>query len=265
MKSPFPGMDPYLERHWGDVHTRLMVYAANQINTQLPADLQARVEETLAVETDDLAWRTVYPDVSVEESPRTSPTESPPSAESASGVSVAQPCVLMLDEPRTQRHLEIIDMGERGRVITVIEVLSPSNKVGNAGRLAYVGKQRQYLGAGINLVEIDLIRTGEFVLAAPREQIPTDYRTPYLVCIRRAVQPARIDVYRAPLRETLPNIPIPLRPTDQDVVLQLQPLIDDCYRDGRYDRIDYRADPVPRLDDEDARWTDEVLREKGLR
>jgi len=49
------------------------------------------------------------------------------------------------------------------------------------------------------------------------------------------------------------------------VVLQLQPLLDDCYRDGRDHRIDYRRDPVPRLSEDDSRWIDQLLREQGLR
>ena len=69
MKSPFPGMDPYLEQFWGDVHTTLMVYARNQINESLPDDLQARVEESLSVETDEGFHRTVYPDIRVVEEP----------------------------------------------------------------------------------------------------------------------------------------------------------------------------------------------------
>ena len=59
MKSPFPGMDPYLESHWGDLHTTLMVYARNQLNAQLPDDLQARVEESLAVMEDDEVARCI--------------------------------------------------------------------------------------------------------------------------------------------------------------------------------------------------------------
>ena len=45
MKSPFPGMDPYLEAHWGDIHQRIVLYAADQLQGQLPSDLRARVEE----------------------------------------------------------------------------------------------------------------------------------------------------------------------------------------------------------------------------
>jgi hypothetical protein len=50
MKSPFPGMDPYLEARWGDVHQRLITYAADQLAPRLPADLRARVEERVFVE-----------------------------------------------------------------------------------------------------------------------------------------------------------------------------------------------------------------------
>lgn len=59
--------------------------------------------------------------------------------------------------------------------------------------------------------------------------------------------------------------PIPLRPGERDVVLQLQPLIDDCYRDGRYHRIDYQIDPKPKFDEADALWIDSRLREQSRR
>ncbi|MEO8166454.1 MAG: DUF4058 family protein [Betaproteobacteria bacterium] len=263
MNSPFPGMDPYLEHHWGDVHTTLMVYARNQINEQLPDDLQARVEESLSVEIDEVTRRTIYPDVRVVEEPRSQPTGS---WAVAATVAVAEPYVLEVeDEPRTQRHLEIVDLSDGGRVVTAIEILSPANKVSLDGRVAYVRKQREYLEAGINLVEIDLVRVGAFILAAPEERLPAAIRTLSLLCVRRAIQPGRVEIYRAPLREPLPNIPIPLRRSDPDVVLQLQPLIDACYRDGRYHRINYRAEPVPRLGEADTLWADQILRERGLR
>ena len=118
---------------------------------------------------------------------------------------------------------------------------------------------------GINLVEIDLIRTGNYILAVPEDRLPSVCRVPYLTCIRRATRPMEAELYPISLRERLPNIPIPLRAEDKDAVLQLQPLLDDCYRDGRYHRIDYRAEPTPRLAESEACWMDSVLREKGLR
>ena len=39
MPSPFPGMDPYLEQHWGDVHHNLISFAEGWLNERLPRDL----------------------------------------------------------------------------------------------------------------------------------------------------------------------------------------------------------------------------------
>jgi hypothetical protein len=52
MKSPFPGMDPYLEQHWGDVHHNLITFAQGLLNDHLPRDLRARVEERVLVDPD---------------------------------------------------------------------------------------------------------------------------------------------------------------------------------------------------------------------
>ena len=52
MKSPFPGMDPYLEQFWPDVHASLIIYTRDQLEEQLPANLIARVEERVVFETE---------------------------------------------------------------------------------------------------------------------------------------------------------------------------------------------------------------------
>ena len=65
MSGPFPGMDPYLERHWRDVHTRLIAYGADALQEQLPVNLVARVEERVYIEVEEEARRTVYPDVQI--------------------------------------------------------------------------------------------------------------------------------------------------------------------------------------------------------
>jgi hypothetical protein len=127
MKSPFPGMDPYLEQYWGDIHTRLMVYICDQIDRQLPGDLQARVEEDVLVDMEE-AFRVVYPDVRVVEQPELSLAVE---VASAAGVAVAEPLVIRLpDERRPQRHIVIVDPNSSYRVVTAIELLSPNNKLG---------------------------------------------------------------------------------------------------------------------------------------
>ncbi len=259
MKNPFPGMNPYLQSHWGDVHSRFMVYACDQINDQLPGDLHARVEESLAVDFEDRYSRTIFPDVKVTELDRSlEPGVS-------SSIAVAEPCVITIpSEHRTERHIEIIDPAG-GRVVTAIELLSPQNKSRRLGRLAYRKKQKEYIHGGVNLVEIDLIRGGRFMLAVPRAALPSRCQTPYLICIRRATAKDQAEVFPVSLRECLPNIRIPLRPTDQEVVLQLQSLLDESYRRGRYDTIDYRESTDPALLADDEAWADQLLREQGLR
>jgi hypothetical protein len=132
-----------------------------------------------------------------------------------------------------------------------IEFLSPTNKIPGPRRERYLRKQQDYLDGGVNLVEIDLIRAG--------------IRTDYQICVRRLMQLEEPEVYRAPLRERLPIIRIPLRPKDKDIPLDLQDLIDQCYRRGRYAAINYRSDPIPPLSLPDARWADDLLRAAGLR
>ena len=264
MPSPFPGMDPYLEQFWRDIHARLIIYAADQIQARLPADLRARVEERVFVEPAFGVARSVYPDIRVVERGR-GRAAAPPVAPSPA---VAEPLVIYLsDEPVTEGYIEIIDVGSGRRVVTVIEVLSLSNKSPGEGQEVYRRKQRELRDGYVNLVEIDLLRAGERMLSVGPARIPATHRTPYQVCVyRAAATPPCYEVYRVPLRERLPVIRIPLRPTDADVPLDLQALIDQCYRNGGYDAdIDYAAEPDPPLGAEDTRWADALLRQVGRR
>ncbi len=256
MKSPFPGMDPFLERHWQEVHLTFLVYASTQLNDHLPNELLARVEASLAVESDDERTRIVYPDISVvEQSPAF-----PGMQLETSGIAVADPFEVPLPhEAPPQRHLEIIDTGSGNRVVTVIELLSPVNKAMPAGRAAYRKKQAEYIQGMVNLVEIDLLRGGEFVLAMPEDEWPRAHRAPYKIGIRRVTKPNIAAGIGIQLNERLPNIAIPLRPQDRDVVLELQPIIDACYRDGRYHTIKYDQPINPPFTTEELRWVESIL------
>ncbi|MBI4617096.1 MAG: DUF4058 family protein [Planctomycetes bacterium] len=182
------------------------------------------------------------------------------------GTAIAEPLVLYLEtEPVTETYLEIIEVGSGRRVVTVIEILFPSNKAPGAGREAYVKKQREVLAARSNLVEIDLLRGGDPVLPVPRHLIPPSHRTPYLVSVRRGARPDLVWIYRAPLAERLPAILVPLRETDDDVPLDLQAVLDRAYESGAYDDLDYRAALDPPLDGADATWADSVLSGAGRR
>jgi hypothetical protein len=253
-------MDPYLEQSWGDVHNTLIAYAQAMLNERLPRDLRARTQERIVVEMPG-EDHTYYPDIRVVEDGRSGGSAT---AMARTDVATADPLVVHFHEPETQAFLEIIEAGPQRRVITVLEIVSPSNKYAGSGREQYLQKQHELSEAGVSLVEIDLLRAGPHVLQLPLSRYPASHRTPYKVCVHRGGK-AAAEIYRVPLREPLPAIRVPLRPDEADVPLELQTLIAQVYHHGRYDDIDYTVDPVPPLDAEDAAWADDLLRAAGKR
>jgi hypothetical protein len=275
MKSPFPGMDPYLERYWGDVHQGVITYIRDWLQSRLPSDLRARMQERVYIELPDTRRAMYYPDVRVVERLGFSQATSiaaavaePLAAEdSGNGHLITEnPLIVHLDiEPMTESYVEIIDVKSGHRVITAIEVLSPTNKRPGEGQRLYLQKRADQHSAGVNTVEIDLLRGGQRILMLDAEQIPPSHRTAYQVCVWRAHQPGQVAIYRLPLATRLPEVAIPLRPTDQDVVLDLQAIVEQCYRNGGYDDIDYQDEPDPPLSPVDKLWADALLREQGKR
>lgn len=256
MKSPFPGMDPYLETDWRDVHTSLMTYIRDQIQDQLPDDLVARIEGSVAVDYEDNSRR-IAPDVRVVEN-----YEDAALGYQTASVAVAEPLLVLEVANQIARHVQILEVSSGDRVVTAIEVLSPTNKRTNAGREDYRIKQQDYFDASVNLVEIDLLRGGEYVLAAALKKIPRSKRRLYMMSVQTRMT---TKLFGATLREPLPTIPIPLRPTDRDVALNIQQLIDLVYERGRYAKLSYQLDPELPFSAEDATWVDDLLRSQGRR
>jgi hypothetical protein len=261
MPSPFPGMDPYLEQHWGDVHSSLVIYLRNRLQKVLPKDLRARVEERVVV-TGTGPPRSLYPDVRVIESRRKSRRP----GKAASSAAVAEPVVIDLpDESETQTYVEIREVSARARIVTVLEVLSPSNKKPGDAQEQYLRKQADLLQARVSLVEIDLLREGDWIVALPMSTLGPDQRTPYRVVVRRGWRPLQAEYFPISLTNRLPPINVPLRPADADVSIDLQSLVEQCYEDGGYDDIDYTAEPEPPLPPAVARWAAQLLRRTGRR
>jgi hypothetical protein len=252
MKSPFPGMDPYLETRWGDVHTSLCAYVRELLQPKLPPGLRARAEERVlfedeAEEADDLG--SYRPDAIV--------TEVRPAQASVGRAAVATVEPLVIErsaDPPVDRWVQIIDTSNGNKVITVIEFLSPWNKV--AGRLNsdYRAKVRDYLKSDVNFVEVDLLRGRRHRLAITHDDVPRDRQAEYVVCVNRGADRRRWEVYPLPLREKLPVVAIPLRSSDGDVGLDMQALVDRIYEAGGHDDIDYRKPLDPPLKPEDAAW-----------
>ena len=255
-RNPFSGMNPFFEQTWRDAHLQLISYIRDDLQPHLPPDLVARTEEGVVAASE--RPHNYYPDIKA--------TESWKFKEGGAAVAPEPPVIAddpirVLREEETERWIEIRDA--TGRLVTAIELLSPSNKTGG-GFDDYLRKRRSFMASGVNLVEVDLVRQGTSVFSPGVRQTVKDKRATYAIWVFRAAEPESEEVYPARLRHRLPVIRVPLRKTDSDVILNLQPLINQCHERGRYHML-YRTDPNPPFSPEDSAWIDRLLRDAGLR
>lgn len=267
MPSPFPGMDPYLEEPglWPDVHARLIAVVGELLTPTLRPRYVARVEQyTLLFDPSDPASELyIVRDVRVMERPVRATTSAPAGN---GAVAVAEPIDVtgLLPNMARQRFLEIRDVANQ-QVVTVIEIVSPWNKRGGAaGRRRFQRKREEIGESDTNWLEIDLLRDGTRTIGIP--DVPRSHYFAYADRTTADPEARRQLAWPIPLRHRLPVLPVPLRPADADVPLDLQAALDAVYDRAGYDLdIDYAADPTPPLEPEDAAWADGLLRAKGLR
>lgn len=265
MPSPFPGMDPYLEGRniWPGLHHRLITAIGDALAPQVAPAYYVEVEERtyiVEIDLDFLSLREKFvgrPDVAI----ITASSEALPLRQvevATMATSVAQTVTLPMYEKVREGYLTVRD-ARTHVVVTVIEVLSPSNKAPGAGRDEYESKRRQVLATLTNLVEIDLLRAGEPMEIQPLSK--SDYR----ILVRAGWERPRARLYAFSVREAIPEVPAPLRRGEKEAVLAVGKLLSEIYDRARYDiRLNYRQPPEPPLAPEDAAWADELLRAKGL-
>jgi hypothetical protein len=248
-------MDPYLEQFWQDVHARMVLYTCDQLEDQLPSSLIARVEERVVLESELVGKQVRHPDVKITQRKG---RDTRGRVAVLGELDAAEP-VIVECEPATETYINIVETGSRQRLVTVIEILSMANK-GGQGFDEYRSKQAELREAGVSLVEIDLLRRGLHVMAIEPDLIPQQAQTTYLACVQRGGRPGRFELYPIPLRQRLPYIRIPLRETDVDILLDLQAVLEQAYRKGRYySTIDYRKRPKPPLSAADAKWAKALI------
>lgn len=264
MPSPFPGMDPYLERPglWPDVHHRLISVASDLLLPHIRPRYFVRIEERVYVsDEDDPGRRVIAPDLRLVERPEVG--RLPTRAEGVGGTAVVEPVevVTLLTEEVHEARLEIIDR-ERDQVVTVIEFVSPTNKTANSrGRESYLRKRLEVMTSPTHWVEIDLLRQGQPVIR--RSGVPS---FDYAVHVSRDERRPRGRIWPIRLPDPLPVIDIPLRKDDGDVPLDLQSVLNTVYDRAGYDlQLNYRDESDPPLAPEQAAWADTLLRGKGLR
>jgi Protein of unknown function (DUF4058) len=267
MPGPFPGMDPYLEHPagWPNFHHLFITFASVALNQVLPGHYVARISERVYVIPPE---RNLYPDVIVLERPAPRPAPAPRAGGTAVALATEPTGILtVLPEERHEGFIQIMRPDQEDAVITVLELLSPSNKApGSDGRELYRTKPQELLRSPTSLIEIDLLRSGEHTVAPPRERLLSLGQWDYLVVSRRGGPMGRYEVWLIALPEPLPRIRVPLAGEDPDVVLDLQAVLDRCYEEGAYARqVNYRREPVPPLEGDTLEWAHALLRERGLR
>jgi hypothetical protein len=256
MPSPFPGMDPYLEdpEIWSGVHAGLLAAICEQLGPVLRPKYVVRYEERVYVTSEeDLGYRMIVPDLRVVER---DPLASVGHLPGASTISV--PIKVELAEPEIhEASLVVRDVRDRS-VATVIEVLSPTNKVLNShGRESFLKKRREVMSGTASWVEIDLLRDGARTANLPRVP-PSEYQ----VYLSRSGHRRQAEVWAISLRKPLPVIAIPLHKEDPDVPLNLQIMLATVIDRGSYDLdTEYDRDAVPPLAPTDTQWSKQVISE----
>lgn len=254
MPSPFPGMNPYLEQAdvWHDFHEAFLPFVRDQIVAQLANHYVVKIDDHVYIHEPSAEQRALLGrgDAFVAE------RHPLPLGETATVAARATaPAQIRLPAVDIERlsFLEIRDRRDR-RIVTVIELLSPTNKYSGADRVQYLGKRGHLLASLTHLVEIDLLRGG------PR--MPFDSPVPpcdYCVMVSRAEARPEADIWPLALRDSLPPIPIPLRSPDPDAMLDLQAALHHIYDGAGYANYIYDGAPEPALRADDATWATALL------
>lgn len=276
MPSPFPGMDPFIEASdWEDFHARFINGLADALVPAVRPEYSVRTERRLYIDQPGDEPSTYRADLAVicdvdptaaKEVRQSSvdyqnalPSSNSENANSADTTIV--PVEMFLPGPieRLENYLVIRQLSS-GEIVTVIELLSPTNKrVGSEGRRAYLRKREEILSTRVNLIELDLLRGGA--------RLPTDQPLPagdYFAFVCRAKRRRFASVYAWPIGHRLPIIPVPLAIDDREVSLDLQQVFCDVYDRAGYDySLKYNVNVVPPLSAEQMKWVDPVLRARS--
>ncbi len=250
-------MDPYLENRalWPDFHNSFIAAIREWVAPLVrPRYYVALEERTYLFRSFDIEV-IGRPDVAVIEGPGArgpSPKER----------TVAESAVLEVDLPMmdevSETYLQVHETATK-RVVTVLELLSPANKLHSRGRRKYEKKRERILHSRTHLVEVDLLRDGE-PMPLSKQPAPMDYR----ILVSRSPSRPRAQPYAFSVRQAIPSVPLPLLAGDPEPVVDLNSILHDLYERAGFDlRLDYSAPALPPLQEDDTAWATEVIRERA--
>jgi hypothetical protein len=254
-------MDPYLENPaiWPDVHHRLIDVASEFLLAALRPKYFVQIDERLYVADHlDTARSLIIPDLHIREA---YPQAEFSGSRGGSAMTV-EPGIELESLENVEVHesrIQILDR-EKNQVVTVLEILSPANKVeGSAGRESYRQERKEVIQSETSLVEIDLLR-----MAPPLYTRPDFERFDFMAMVSRWTGKRRTrHVWPMRLQEKLKPIPIPVRPGDADAILDLQAMLDTAYQRAGYElRVDYGIEPIPPFASSAMDWSKEIRNAK---
>ncbi|HSH02753.1 MAG TPA: DUF4058 family protein [Anaerolineae bacterium] len=253
MKSPFPGMDPYLEHHalWPDVHNSLITALRDVLAPLVAPHYYVGVESRAYVMKHDGDHFLGRPDVSVIGDGGQASRPSVPAVvtDEVAFLEVELPIWDEVDH----YYLEVRAV-RTDELVTLIEVLSPVNKVSRAGRGEYLQKRQDVLQSQTNLIEIDLLRSGEPMPL--NQQVVSDYRI--LVSPGWLRRKAHLYAFNLPM--LIPSFPLPLMPDEEQPMIHLNDILHQLYERARFDlRLDYGVAAVPPLGAKYDVWFNELI------
>ena len=267
MKSPFPGMDPYIEECglFEDLHQSLIDEMARALAKAVPSRYVVRKGKRAYVElteNENPKEHVFKPDVGIV-APATHPTLVP-----EGGLAVADPDAdtesismrAFIAEEFRESFIEIYVTEPDRQLVTCIEVLSPSNKRHKSeGWDTYLRKRRGLLSGSANFVELDLLRKGTRM-----PMLDPWPNSPYTLLIARRHLAPRCRVLPAHYVRALPSLWVPLIKPDADVTLNIQGMIDSIHAEFHYDRdIDYTRPLTPPLTADDSAWLAQQMQQRS--
>jgi len=258
MTSPFPGMDPWLERpaFWPDVHDNLIVTLQRALASLVGPRYYVAIKQRMVFAVAPAEPALIIPDVAVmEREVLSGGYASPKQAVLAEPIIVEVP----VREKIPEDYLEIIEAATE-HVVTIVEILSLSNKLPGKDRRAYERKRERIFQTPVHLVEIDLLRDGE---PLPYTLFQTNgHWKHYRIFVKRGDR-RRAHLYPFDVRDSIPVFPLPLQPGDGEPPIRLGELLKQVYEECKYyRRIVYSRSPEPPLSDADAQWAAGILRAK---
>lgn len=227
MSSPFPGMNPYLEDPalWPQFHQQLITTLYQSLLPGLVDRYRSRLV------------------------PRIYTCEMP----------------LFTSVVREEHREETIEIRHRsdGRLVTLIDVVSPANKTTDAGRQAYHQRFRTARAEQATVAEIDLSLQGKPMFeCAPEEMLGRDYA----IVVTRGAHPHRPEPCPWALQKRLPKFRLPMASDDKDTIVDLHAIFLRAFEQGGFaEKIDYARDPAVTLQAEQREWLDSILKQQNLR